>query len=158
LRGAQKIAIRRTVTTVTHPAERRDVACRFMEPRRKREPSDDEPTAEHQTLKNGDEEIDPATTDQLGDQYRVSLDYTGEYASGTVDHDDRGQARWKWNTESTPAGEIDRTFDLLKALNNDALSIEITVEEKRAKPPLTSGYDPYDIGDQDSKQKKPRKK
>lgn len=129
-----------------------------MKPRRQREPSDDEPTAEHQTLKHGNEEIDPGDTDQLDDQYRVSLDYTGEHSSGTVDHDDRGQARWKWNTESTPSGETDRTFDLLKALNNDALSIEITVEEKPAKAPRKSGYDPYDVGGgKDAKRKPPKK-
>jgi hypothetical protein len=103
-----------------------------------------------------EEGLDPTRTDQIDDRFRVSLDYTGEFATGTVDHDDRGQARWKWNTETTPAGETDRTFDLLKALTNDALSIEGSPAEPPAKePPRQSGYNPYDVGG--PKKPKPRK-
>jgi hypothetical protein len=109
--------------------------------RRTRETLDDDPTVEQEAP---GAVIDPASTDQLDDQYRVSIDYSGEFASGTIDHDERGQARWKWNTETTPAGDTERTFDLLKALNNDALCIEGSAEPP-AKPPRKSGYDPYDV-------------
>jgi hypothetical protein len=127
-----------------------------MKPRSKHDLPDDDPTAEQAAL---DEHVDLADTDQLDDKYRVSLDYTGEFATGTVDHDDRGQARWKWNTESTPAGDTDRTFDLLKALNNDALTIEGTAEQEQpAKPQRKSGYDPYDVGGDKPKKTKPREK
>jgi hypothetical protein len=125
-----------------------------MSSRRKRDLPDDDPTAEEAAL---GKDFDPADTDQLPDKFRVSLDYTAESATGTVDHDDRGQARWKWNTESTPAGDADQTFDLLKALNNDALSIEGTAPQA-AKPPRKSGYDPYDVGGDDKPKVKPRDK
>ena len=101
--------------------------------------------------------FDPTRTDAARDGYTVSLDYTGEFASGVIDHDDRGQARWKWNSESTPTGETERTFDLLKALNNDALTIEGSPKQESEKPKRQSGYNPYDVGGADTKPK-PRKK
>jgi hypothetical protein len=122
-----------------------------MNPRGKREIADEDPTSEEPTL-----DADPTRKDTLHDHSRVSLDYTGEFATGSVDHDDRGQARWKWNTESTPAGETERTFDLLKALNNDALSIEGSPDQKPTEPPRQSGYNPYDVGG--GNKPKPRKK
>jgi len=99
---------------------------------------------------------DNTRTDARQDRYSVSLDYTGEFASGVIDHDDRGQARWKWNSESTPVGETERTFDLLKALNNDALTIEGSPQPDPAKPARQSGYNPYDVSG--TAKQKPRKK
>jgi hypothetical protein len=110
-----------------------------MNPRRTKETPDDEPTGKKAAVD------DERTQTNLTEKYSISIDYTGEFSKGTVDHDDRGQARWKWNTETTPSGEADRTFDLLKALTNDALSIEGSVEEP-AEPPRQSGYNPYDVG------------
>jgi hypothetical protein len=122
-----------------------------MSSRGKREIADEDPPGEDETL-----EVDPTRSDLLDDQHRVSLDYTGEFATGTVDHDDRGQARWKWNTEDTPSGDAERTFDLLKALNNDALRIEGSPEETPTdEPPRQSGYNPYDVGGGDKKTPKP---
>jgi hypothetical protein len=123
-----------------------------MNPPGKRQISDNDPTGQEPALDG-----DPALTDQVDERFRVSLDYTGEFATGTVDHDDRGQARWKWNTESTPTGDTERTFDLLKALTNDALSIEGSAETKPEEPKRQSGYNPYDVGGGADK-RKPRKK
>jgi hypothetical protein len=127
-----------------------------MSSRTKKEVDDDDPTGVERAL-----DVDPTHSDIVDDKYRVSLDYTGEFATGTVDHDDRGQARWKWNTESTPSGDTERTFDLLKALTNDALSLDGSVEQKAEEPPpRQSGYNPYDVGggDKPKPKPKPRKK
>jgi hypothetical protein len=121
-----------------------------MNPREKREISDDDPT---EPALDGDR----TRNEQVDERFRVSLDYTGEFATGTVDHDDRGQARWKWNSETTPTGDTERTFDLLKALTNDALSIEGAAETKPEEPTRQSGYNPYDVGGGADKSK-PRKK
>ena len=112
-----------------------------MTVRNKKEIADNEPTNEARAL---------------------DFDYTGEFATGSISHDDRGQARWKFNTETTPPAGSDpeRTFDLLKALNNDALSIESSAPPEEAKPTRHSGYNPYDVtGANKSKSKQnPRKK
>jgi hypothetical protein len=108
-----------------------------MKPRRTRDRSDRPAPGE------GDPTAD---TDPIDIRERVSLDYTGEFSTGTIDHDERGQARWKFKTEATPSGDIERTFDLLKALNNDALSIEGAQEPAaETKPKRKSGYNPYDV-------------
>jgi hypothetical protein len=113
-----------------------------MNPRGTREIADHDPTGENETLDGDSKRAGP-----VDDHFRVSLDYTGEFATGSIDHDDRGQARWKWNSESTPTGDTERTFDLLKALTNDALSIEGAAEEPAAEEPTRqSGYNPYNVG------------
>ncbi len=123
----------------------------LMNPRRTQETPDDDPTHEKTALEG------ERTHTDLIEKYNVSIDYTGEFSKGTVDHDDRGQARWKWNTESTPSGDADRTFDLLKALTNDALSIEGSVDEP-VEPPRQSGYNPYDVGGGDKPKTNPKLK
>jgi hypothetical protein len=112
---------------------------------------DDDPTVEEEILN-----VDPTRPET--EHHALSLDYTGEFASGVVDHDDRGQARWKWKTEDAPAASADRTFDLLKALDNDAISIEKEPQEVRTAPPRQSGYNPYDVGGptQRKSRRKPR--
>ena len=117
----------------------------------KRKMADDAPTVDEEAP-----DLDRTRTDAANDGYTVSLDYTGEFASGVIDHDDRGQARWKFNSESTPVGETERTFDLLKALNNDALTIEGSPQPDPAKPARQSGYNPYDVSG--TAKQKPRKK
>jgi hypothetical protein len=102
---------------------------------------DHDPTVEEKAL-----DVDSKRSHSADERFRVSLDYTGEHATGSVDHDDRGQARWKWNSETTPSGDAERTFDLLKALTNDDLSIEGAAEEPVDEPPRQSGYNPYDVG------------
>jgi len=102
---------------------------------------DEDPTVEEQIV-----ELDSAHAETEHAPDALALDYTGEFASGVVDHDDRGQARWKWKTEDAPIAPAERTFDLLKALDNDALSIESEPQEVRKAPPRQSGYNPYDVG------------
>lgn len=73
---------------------------------------------------------------------------SGEKSVGTITHDDLGQARWTWATElgSGTARDIDDTFDLLKALDNDDLQLAdeagANVSEPAEKP--DGGYNPYD--------------
>lgn len=105
-----------------------------------RTPTDSEDTAEHEVP-----EFDGAQTDQLDDTYRMRVVSASENGKGTVDHDDRGRARWKWATEASSAATDTGTFDLIKALDNDALSV--TDEHPAADPAranLDTGYNPYD--------------
>jgi hypothetical protein len=105
-----------------------------------RSPEDTDATAEEEAL-----EFDGTQTVQLDDTYRVRVVSASENGNGVVDHDDRGQARWKWSTEaSDPAMADTGTFDLIKSPDNDALSVTADV------PALPSpsvdkeaGYNPY---------------
>lgn len=65
--------------------------------------------------------------------------------SGEIDFDDLGQARWKWITEMelANASSADSTFDYLKALDNDALSLA-DEDAGSAGEPTDTGYNPYD--------------
>lgn len=102
-------------------------------------PSDDDPTDEQPTL-----EYDGTRTDELDEAYRMRVVAANENGSGTVDFDDRGQPRWKWITETDGAAQsCERTFDHLKALDNEALSIEEPAPDSSKSSPA-SGYDPYD--------------
>jgi hypothetical protein len=98
---------------------------------------DDDPTSEEEAL-----DYDPTRTDQLSDAYRVSA----ESQTGVIEHDERGRARWKWRTESTPTDNADKTFDQLRALDNDALALEQGDTPPPDPPKAKSGYDPYDTG------------
>ena len=65
------------------------------------------------------------------------VDPTGEEQSlqdrtGIIERDDRGQARW---VVHAPANS-ERTFDLLKALDNERLAIEGSEAPKEEPPPL----------------------
>jgi hypothetical protein len=53
-----------------------------------RDPEENDPTGEEEIL-----EFDGTKTDQLDDGYRVRIVSASE--NGRVDHDNRGQARWK---------------------------------------------------------------
>ena len=100
-------------------------------------PKDEDPTGEEPVL-----EFDGTTTDQLDDSYRVRVVSASE--NGKVEHDDRGQARWKWASEMNSAPTETGTFDMLKSLDNDALDVS---EEVPAIPTMidkTDGYNPYD--------------
>ena len=100
------------------------------------EKKDDNPTAEEEAL-----EFDGTRTDQLDDTYRMRIVSASE--NGKVEHDERGQARWKWATEeNSPAPSDTGTFDLLKALDNKALKVSQEVPEdlpcQRASPSRSS--------------------
>ena len=77
-----------------------------------------------------------------------------ENSAGQVGFDDLGNARWKFSSEASAKAklEAERTFDLLKALDND--SIELADGKRpdaaQSKPAKKSGYNPYDTGRDDS--------
>jgi hypothetical protein len=101
----------------------------------------DDPTVEEQAL-----DLAATRTDVLDDAVTLGIVSASESSSGGIDHDARGHARWKWVTESTPAGQTDDTFDHLKALDNDALAVDDEAQAPAAEPPSRkSGYNPYDV-------------
>jgi hypothetical protein len=69
---------------------------------------------------------------------------TNSRASGTVEHDDRGDARWVWATEKQAQESADRTFDELKALDNETLTLLEQSAPARGSAPPGGGYNPYD--------------
>ncbi len=101
------------------------------------EKKDDDPTAEEEAL-----EFDGTQTDQLDDSYRIRVVSASE--NGTVAHDDRGQARWKWASEMNSAPTDTGTFDMLKSLDNDALGVSEVVPAIPTIVDKTDGYNPYD--------------
>ena len=79
----------------------------------------------------------PATSDD-----KVTL--TNERSTGAIEHDDRGDARWVWATEQQAQESTERTFNELKALDNEALTLLEQSDPSRPKPPPGGGYNPYD--------------
>ena len=78
---------------------------------------------------------------------------TNERSAGAVYHDERGEAHWGWATEQQA---LDRTFDELKALDNDALSL-LDSEPAPRRPRAGGGYKPYDAAASNNKKSKPRR-
>lgn len=72
---------------------------------------------------------------------RVTL--SNDESTGGVQHDERGQARWTWASEQFAHEAADRTFDQLKALDNDSLSLLEAPGPGKAKPAPGGGYNPY---------------
>jgi hypothetical protein len=68
---------------------------------------------------------------------------TNERKTGTIEHDDRGDARWVFPSEQQ-ARDTAETFDELKALDNDTLEI-LELSEPPAKSPPGGGYNPYNV-------------
>ena len=107
-----------------------------MNPRDIRVRPDDDPTVEEEAP-----DFDASRTDQIE---RPSFASPQDHSSGTVEHDERGQARWKWSTEHAGlSSETDQTFNELEALTNDLLSLEEPSGAERTPGPK-SGYNPYD--------------
>ena len=103
--------------------------------------------AEDPTIEEEIPDFDGVHTDQLSDAYRVDVVSTSE--NGGIDHDERGQARWRWNTEVGLGQATDQTFDELEALENPALTLEDAPE-----PALPGqAYDPYATTPQRTKRK-----
>lgn len=67
---------------------------------------------------------------------------TGKHSVGVIRHDELGQPRWAWVTEIDPPRDTSDTFDYLKALDTDMLSV---ADEPGATAPVRkdAGYDPY---------------
>lgn len=61
-----------------------------------------------------------------------------------VEHDDRGQARWRVIPPWT--GEAGRTFDELRIFDNDKLAAEDEPRTRESAPTPKSGSNPYDAG------------
>ena len=95
--------------------------------------TDDEPT-----LKEEVPDFNPTRTDQIG------ADLARGGNSGVVEHDDRGQARWRVIPPST--GEAGRTFDELRIFDNDKLAAEDEPRTRESAPTPKSGSNPYDAG------------
>jgi hypothetical protein len=105
-----------------------------MKPRR---PDDDSPTGEQEGV-----EFDGTQTIQLDDTYRFRVVCGSESETGGVDHDERGQARWKWKAEGAAADPTAKTFDQLKALDAD---LELAISQRvRALEQLEESGNPYD--------------
>ncbi|MEO8465294.1 MAG: hypothetical protein ABI640_08125 [Gammaproteobacteria bacterium] len=104
----------------------------MMPPRDKRTPTDDASTGEEEAL-----HFEPTRTDRIDAPELVS-----DFVSGGVERDERGQARWIVVPSSR---DPNKTFNQLKALDNDALVIE-GAKPDEPKPNLKSGYNPYNTG------------
>ncbi len=98
---------------------------------------DDAPTVKEDVL-----DVDGTNTDQLDAKYRVHVVAASEADSGTVEFDERGQSRWKYR-DNQPTRDPERTFDLLKALDNAAIVIDEPAPVP-AEPTREPGYNPYD--------------
>jgi hypothetical protein len=99
----------------------------------------DDPTAEEEAI-----QIDGTSTDNLDSGHRVRVVAASEAATGTVEFDQRGQPRWKYN-ENPPNRDPETTFNLLKALENAAIVLEertAPAREQEAEP----SFNPYDRG------------
>jgi hypothetical protein len=100
---------------------------------------------EDPTLEDEAPDFEPSTADTPGDERSVVA--AGGNSVGAIEHDERGEARWKWVTETATATEIDKTFDHLEALSNASLSLEDTAAKAATeKPSRKTGYNPYDLG------------
>ncbi|HEX5048944.1 MAG TPA: hypothetical protein VFX89_17660 [Gammaproteobacteria bacterium] len=103
--------------------------------------TDDDPTIEEEAP-----EFDPTRTDSLLRASDVSIVATSGDSVGAIEHDDRGEARWKWVTETAGALATEKTFDHLKSLSNDSLALEDAPASAEAeKPSRKTGYNPYDV-------------
>jgi hypothetical protein len=121
-------------TFITNERLREAIEFQPMTPRRdKRQLADDDPTAEEEGPS-----FDPTRTDQLGSPHGLA-----RHASGVIERDDRGQARW---VVLPPVRDADRTFDQLEARDNDDIAIEGESPAPDPKPTPQSGYNPYDTG------------
>jgi hypothetical protein len=104
--------------------------------------SNEDPTVEEKSP-----DFDPTRTDKISEAERVNFVAARGNSSGAIEYDDRGDARWKWVTETAAATETERTFNHLKALSNDALTLEEpAAPAAAAEASRKTGYNPYDVG------------
>jgi hypothetical protein len=78
--------------------------------------------------------------DRRASDAKVTL--TNERSAGSIIHDERGDARWTWATESPDT--LERTFDELKALDNETLTLLDSDKPAASRPIPGGGYNPYD--------------
>jgi hypothetical protein len=102
--------------------------------------ADDDPTLE-------EEAPDFESLAANGGREDLSIVASGGDSAGAIEHDERGEARWKWVTETAAALETEKTFDHLEALSNASLALaDAPATATAAKPPRKTGYNPYDVG------------
>jgi hypothetical protein len=70
---------------------------------------------------------------------------TNEKSVGGVRHDERGDAHWVWASEQQAQESAERTFNELKALDNEALALLEQSDPAQSKSPPGGGYNPYDV-------------
>ncbi len=100
---------------------------------------ENDPTAEEEAL-----DFDGTHTMRLDDTFRVAVLAAHEQSVGSVEHDDRGEARWDWATDTvTPCDLTAETLDYLKALDGP-LSTEDTQPMESIEQPRLAGYNAYD--------------
>jgi hypothetical protein len=83
------------------------------------------------------------TDRRAADDDRPTL--TNRRSGGSIEHDDRGDARWVWASEQQARESTEKTFDELKALDNETLTILEQSDPSRPKVPPGGGYNPYDV-------------
>ncbi len=105
-----------------------------------RTPADDDPTIEERSV-----DFDGASTDRLDGTDRLRVVTARERGKGGIGFDERGRARWQWNTEIGAGSDASGTFNELKALENPALALEGDAPQA-SEPSAKSGYDPYATG------------
>jgi hypothetical protein len=88
---------------------------------------------------------------------REDVTLTNERSNGTIEHDDRGDARWVWASEQQAQEAAERTFDELKALDNETLEILEQPAPLSGRPPPGGGYNPYDAVEPKKKPAKTRR-
>jgi len=84
----------------------------------------------------------------------VRIVSVGEHSLGTIGEDDLGQRRWMWATELGPTRDTGQTFNYLKALDVEGLSIADETGKTRAGTAV--GYNPYDTAPSFAKRTKKR--
>jgi hypothetical protein len=97
-------------------------------------------------------EFDASRTDQLDDKYRVHGVPATEANSDAVEFVDRGEPHSNRH-DHPPSGDVESTWDLLKALENAAIVIEepaLPLPQQKPEP----GYNPYDTGIPKSERKR----
>lgn len=85
-----------------------------------------------------------------------SVAFTNERSSGSIEHDERGDARWVSASEKQ-ARDTAETFDELRALDNDTLEILELADAPRSKLPPGGGYNPYDVSNPKKRASKNRR-
>jgi hypothetical protein len=101
--------------------------------------ADDDPTLE-------EEAPDFESLAANGGREDLSIVASGGDSAGAIEHDERGEARWKWVTETAAALETEKTFDHLEALSNASLSLVDAPASTDSAKPRKTGYNPYDVG------------
>ena len=68
---------------------------------------------------------------------------TGDHSVGVIRHDELGQPRWTWITEIDSPRDTSETFNYLKALDTDMLSVADEPGATANPIDKEAGYDPY---------------